>query len=151
GQLDIFDVQRVGRFAAKLETPASGGEFQRADCAPKDPNKGDGIINIFDVQQAGRYATKLDAPVTVGGPTGPLATGGLANFVGAASVDADSARRLRLVSTVFQRGGTNALRVELDAQGDENALGFSLNYDPTVLRFAEAKVDSALSGAMLLV
>lgn len=151
-QLDIFDVQRVGRFAAKLETAASGSEFQRADCAPKDPNKGDGIINIFDVQQAARYAAKLDALVTVGGPTSPSATASaLAHYLGAASVDTTSARRLRLVSAVFQRGQTNALRVELDALGDENALGFSVNYDQAVLRYAEATVDGGMSGAMLMV
>ncbi len=151
-KVDIFDFQRVMRFAAKLENPASPSEFQRADCAPKDPNKGDGLINVFDVQQAARYAAKLDPLVTVGGPTGPPTTANTRTaLTGAAAVEAESARQLRLVPTVFQRGQTNALRLELDAQGNENALGFSLNYDPAVLRFAEATVDDALSGAMLLV
>jgi uncharacterized protein (TIGR03437 family) len=39
--------------------------------------------------------------------------------------------------------------LELDAQGNENALGFSLNFDPAQLRFVGAAVGSGASGATL--
>ena len=53
-----------GRFVAGLDTIASPGEFQRADCAPRS-TLGDGYITVADWVQVGRYVVGLD-PVTLG-------------------------------------------------------------------------------------
>jgi hypothetical protein len=45
---------------------------------------------------------------------------------------------------------TNSVAVELTAQGNENALGFSLTFDPTLVRFANASLGSGASGAALI-
>jgi hypothetical protein len=68
GTVSIADWVQVGRFAAGLDTPNLGSEFQRADCAPKD-TQGDGNITISDWVQAGRYAAGLDPVIPAGGPT----------------------------------------------------------------------------------
>jgi len=54
-----------------LDTPANGGEFQRADCAPR-ATLGNGLITVSDYVQAGRYAAGLDDLVPAGGPTAPI-------------------------------------------------------------------------------
>src|SRR5262249_41679477 len=45
--LTATDWVQVGRFAARLDLPAAGDEFQRADCAPRF-SRGDGRITIRD-------------------------------------------------------------------------------------------------------
>jgi hypothetical protein len=46
---------------------------------------------------------------------------------------------------------TNSVAVNLVAQGDENALGFSVTFDPTLVRFAKASLGiSAPSGTALV-
>ncbi|MGH9839209.1 MAG: cohesin domain-containing protein [Blastocatellia bacterium] len=44
-----------------------------------------------------------------------------------------------------------SVTIRLDARGDENAFGFSLNYDPNRLRFVGAKLNRKLSRAAFLV
>jgi len=107
---------------------------------------GNGGITTADWVQAGRYAAGLDTLVRAGGPTGP-ASAKLA--VLSAGPRVTGARTVRAVSDTFQRGQTDSLLVELDAQGDENALGFSLVYDPQVLQFKEAHLGGGASGATL--
>ncbi|HSE20029.1 MAG TPA: hypothetical protein VLB68_00170, partial [Pyrinomonadaceae bacterium] len=70
GSVSISDWVQVGRFAAGLDTPAAGSEFQRADCAPRT-TLGNGSISISDWVQAGRYAAGLDPVPGAGGPTAP--------------------------------------------------------------------------------
>jgi hypothetical protein len=41
--------------------------------------------------------------------------------------------------------------IELDAQGNENALGFSLNFDPSQWRYVSASADSDALGTMSLI
>ena len=47
-------------------------------------------------------------------------------------------------------GGTNFMVVEMDAQGNENAVGFSLNYNSAALRFVEARLGSGSTVAAFL-
>ncbi|NOT61674.1 MAG: hypothetical protein HOP19_15780, partial [Acidobacteria bacterium] len=48
-------------------------------------------------------------------------------------VTAQSGRSIRVVSGAAQPGQTIVVPLELVAQGDENALGFSLNFNPAQL------------------
>src|SRR4029453_5237875 len=66
--LTIADWVQTGRFPAGFDTPAAGGEFQRADTAPRS-TLGNGSITIADWVQTGRYAAGLDPVTPAGGPT----------------------------------------------------------------------------------
>ncbi|HNO84087.1 MAG TPA: hypothetical protein PKM54_05615, partial [Anaerolineales bacterium] len=46
-------------------------------------------------------------------------------------------------------GQTGVVAVQLAAQGDENAVGFSLSFDTALLVYAGASLGSGASGAML--
>jgi hypothetical protein len=70
GLVNLQDFVQIGRFAIGLDTVNIGGEFQRADCAPR-ATKGDGAVNLADYVQAGRFATGIDPTTSIGGPTGP--------------------------------------------------------------------------------
>jgi len=143
GTVTITDWVQVGRFVAGLDAAAPGAEFQRADCAPRD-TKGDGRLTVSDWVQAGRYLG-TDAPVAAGGPTQPISSSQLAAGSGQLAASsrqpatmrgvrgrwlaaADEERQERLMNFV----------VELDARGDENALGWSLRFDPSEWRFVAA-------------
>ncbi|MBL8205914.1 MAG: hypothetical protein JNM09_16890, partial [Blastocatellia bacterium] len=128
GTVTIADWTQLGRFVAGLDAVTNGNEFQRADVAPR-ASLGDGRITIADWVQAGRYAAGLDPVTGTGGPTQPSAA--LANEFG---IESDP-RVLRALNGNWLRGQLNSLRIELDAQGNENALGFSLEYDPLLLSF----------------
>ncbi|MBI1761339.1 MAG: SBBP repeat-containing protein [Acidobacteria bacterium] len=164
GQLTVADWVQTGRFAAGFDTPALGSEFQRADCAPRD-TRGNGAMTISDWVQAGRYAAGLDPVVAAGGPTAPNAqllrygTGsvsdlsiGLRDAEGKPSrlsseaqiahaprsVPLQQARAIRVASANLIRGQNGTVTIELDAQGNENGLGFSLNFDPAQLMYVSA-------------
>ena len=145
GILTVADWVQAGRFATGIDTASVGQEFRRADCAPRN-TLGDGLISITDWAQAGRYAAGLDPPTPAGGPTSPV-MGPIANL----PFEPALARTVRAVSASFVRGQINSLLVQLDAQGNENTLGFSLNYDPGLLGFVSASTGSGASGALLVV
>ena len=56
-------------------------------------------------------------------------------FSAATQVMAAGTSVVRAGNLFLQEGGSGSLVVTLDAQGSESALGFSLSFDPTVLRF----------------
>ncbi|MBL8207984.1 MAG: IPT/TIG domain-containing protein, partial [Blastocatellia bacterium] len=148
GKVTIADWVQTGRFVARLDTPNDGSEYQRADCAPK-ATLGDGKISLADWVQAGRYAAGFDPVVLVGGPTSNAS--GLMESVGQATPTGKNneslptqARTVRAVNAAFRRGQVNALQIELEAQGDENALSFTLDYDPAILGFLDV-VGSAVA------
>ncbi|HKQ73839.1 MAG TPA: SBBP repeat-containing protein [Blastocatellia bacterium] len=59
-------------------------------------------------------------------------------------------RTVRVASATGQRGAQIMVTVELDSLGDENAIGFSLNFNPNDLAFVDAVAgpDANVSGAM---
>jgi hypothetical protein len=149
GAVTVTDWTQIGRFVAGLDTPANGGEFQRADCAPR-ATLGDGRLTTADWVQAGRYAAGSDPVVVAGGPIAP-----------SDSLAAVGAQRRR-TAHYGQRptnGEMRAIRLaqavagefiaELDAQGDENALGFSLQFDPGEWSFVSAATGRDAAGAAL--
>jgi uncharacterized protein (TIGR03437 family) len=142
GAVTIADCVQVGRFIASLDVPSTGpgGEFQRADTAPRN-TRGDGRFTISDWVQTCRYAAALDPAQPVGGPASLVAaTGAAVAATGPPDPNAE-ARALRIVSGSSGRA-FNELVVALDALGNEAAVGFSLVFDPTAWRF-----DSASAGA----
>ena len=147
GSVTIADWVQVGRFSTALETPGEGSEFQRADCAPR-ATLGDGRLTISDWVQAGRYAAGVDPLTIAGGPTNPVP----ALAAEAATLTAEPAvRGLRIGNATFQRGQVSTLFVEMDAQGNENAQSFTLNYDPALLGFVEGVLSQEVGEATLLV
>jgi hypothetical protein len=151
GTVTVTDWTQVGRFVAGLDTAAAGGEFQRADCAPRS-SLGDGRLTTSDYVQAGRYAAGLDPVTPAGGPTAPAASvsdsASLAR-TGVISSRGAEARTLRVASRSFDRGEMLELAVTLDAQGDENALGFSFKFNPRAWRFISVEPgDDAYQGAV---
>ncbi|MEO7300301.1 MAG: immunoglobulin domain-containing protein [Verrucomicrobiota bacterium] len=142
--LTIVDWVQVGRFAAGLDTVTNSAEFQRADCAPRS-TLGNGAISITDWVQAGRYATGVDPLTPVGGPTTAAAKPAAKSGVLTAS---DFSRVVDL-QTTNATGQTHFVFVRLVAQGDENAMGLSLSFDPTLLTFVSATTGGNASGALL--
>lgn len=150
GRLTVTDAVQVGRIAAGLDTITSfgeGGEFQRADSAPRE-TLGDGRITVSDWVQALRYAAGLDPLTPVGGPTGPVA---VAQSHRLAALSPTGTRTLSVTSLPFVVGQTSAVSVVMAATGTENGVGLSLSYDPAALKFVSATLGSAGTGGTLLV
>jgi hypothetical protein len=137
--LTLNDWVQAGRFAAGLDVPSSGSEFQRADCAPRSTS-GDGVLNVMDWVQAGRYFAKLDPPTAIGGPT---------NSVTPSPESPSPTRQVRAVSVAAIQDLEIAVPVHLTAQGDENALGFTLRFDPARLQYTQAVLGGDAVGAAL--
>ena len=145
--LTIIDWVQMGRFVAALDA-VNPSEFQRADCAPRS-RRGNGVITITDWVQAGRYAAGLDPLTPVGGPT---AEGG-----GLAPVPAGKSARAQLAtssmvsvnSQTCALSETSSVSVSLTAQGSENAVGFSIFFDPEKLNFLDALAGVGASNTVL--
>lgn len=155
GSVTIADWTQVGNFAAGVDSPADGSEFQRADCAPKNTS-GDGRLSIADWVMAGRYATGLEAPVAAGGPSAPISSlvsveKEVDEFYTQrlAESEQQQTRAIRVIPTTFDRGQSNTLTVELSSLGNENAIGFSLNFDVTQMTFVSAALGADATGASL--
>lgn len=144
GVVTITDWVQLGRFVAGLETPDTGNEFQRADCAPRD-TLGDGRISITDWTQAGRYAAALDSIPAAGGPTMP-SQASLTRQQYVALTQTTS----RIHGQLFpQNNQTRHLTIELEALGVENALGFSLSFNSSEWRLVRAFAGKDARGATL--
>jgi len=142
--VDISDWVVAGRYAARLDYPTNASEFRRADCAPRG-TLGDGAITVIDWVQAGRYAAKLD-PITVAG--GPDSEGGALKRV---PVQTKSMRTLRAADALLIESQAGAVSVLLEAQGDENAVSFSVSFDTGLLTFQSATLGKAAAGAQMIV
>src|SRR5262249_62179010 len=68
----ITDWVQVGRYAARLDYPTNGNEYQRADCAPRG-TLGDGAVTVADRGETGRYA---EGPGPASGARGPTSDAG---------------------------------------------------------------------------
>ena len=150
--LTITDWVLAGRYAARLDYPTNAAEFQRADAAPR-ATLGDGQITVTDWVQAGRYMAKLDPATPLGGPTsevpglaagatGPRSKGGGGSLTG---------RQLVVTDAMWLQGKSGTVSVQLAAQGDENAVGFSLSFDPGTLSYTSATLGKGAAGATLFV
>jgi uncharacterized protein (TIGR03437 family) len=148
-KIDASDQVQIGRFVAGLDLTNPGQEFQRADCAPRETH-GDGRLTVSDWVQAGRYAAGLDPLTAASGPTSPVqgATGQavLEERNSSSPVEVQPARE---VHAALAGSGSGLVVVSLNALGDENAIGFSLSFDPAKVRFVSAAAGSGAAGAIL--
>jgi hypothetical protein len=147
GSLSVADWAQVGRFAVGLDAVAEGSEFQRADCAPR-ASAGDGQISLADWVQAGRYSTGLDEPAMAGGPSAPVVSITTLHSVLAPE---QQTRTVRVVPVTFNRGQQGNAMIELNSLGNEFAVGFALNFDPTQLNFIRAVAGTDAAGANVIV
>jgi len=139
--VSVTDWLQMGRFVARLEAIASANEFQRADCAPS-VSHGDAQLKVTDWVQAGRYLAGTEVMAAVGGPT--IETN--------ASIAGPSVnRRLFIANASVLASQMVAATIELEAQGDENALGFTLAYNPASLTFIGIESGDGTSGASFLI
>ncbi len=133
GTIVVSDWVQVGRFSVGLDTPSAGSEFQRADCAPR-ATIGDGKITVADWVQAGRYSVGLDPLTGAGGPASQTSLIPKNFTIERTPVE------LRLASLEIEPGQQLiSLPVELSAMGGENAIGFSLQFDPGAMRYLGVK------------
>ena len=56
---------------------------------------------------------------------------------------------MNLVTTILPAGQSSSVSIEFDAQGNENAFGFSVMFDPAQLSFVSAEKSNEASGATL--
>lgn len=147
GAITQADYEQIGRFATAVETINAGSEFQRADCAPRATN-GDGKVGIADVVQAMRYAANLDPLTTAGGPTAAITAPSSLKHPPPARAEALS--EVRVGAATFA-GNQVTVPIELVAQGTENALGFSLAFDTSLLSNPVAVLGTDATTALLLV
>jgi len=151
GAVTAADWVQVGRFANSVDIPNNSNEFQRADCAPRS-TLGDGRITVSDWVQAGRYAAGLDPLTPVGGPTSPSTGLAIASsdLINGAARNKES-RTVRASGGISGQDRSVSFEIELDAKGNENALGFSLNFDSAKWRFVSAAIGRDASDATLVV
>ncbi len=144
-RLAVADWVQVGRFVAALDEPSTATtEFQRADCAPLS-TFGNGLLTVSDWVQAGRFAVGLDAAVQA---AGPLAPPPVTPPNGAGVVRHGLPERIvRMTGIDFLAGKTGQVAVVMAASGEENALAFSVQFDPAVLRFVGATAGTGAGSA----
>lgn len=140
----VTDWVQAGRFAARLDYPTNSSEFQRADCAPRS-TLGDGAITVSDWVQVGRYAAGLDPLTPVGGPTNEVIGPGV--LAEERSRPKGLSRALQVMDAAWLQGQGGSVYVGLAAAGNENALGFTLSFDPSVFSCTAVRVTGAASGA----
>lgn len=150
GSLTVTDWVQIGRFAAGVDGNLTGSEYQRADCAPRDTG-GNGLLTVTDWVQAGRYAAGLDPLTPASGPTGPPPGLQTARRQSLTDMRAGETRKLRFDTSFAPLGRQRSALVELTAVGNENALGFSVNFDWQQWRFTSATLGADAIGATLYV
>jgi len=155
--VSVTDWVRLGRLVVGIEAVSSSSEFQRSDCAPRTNAVlgtlplGDGRLTVADWTQAGRYAAGLD-PLTPAGGTNQPAGGGAGLMQGPVAQSADAAlRQLRVVGVKAALGQTFRVAIELVAAGDENGVGFSLNFDPARLAYDGVSLGEGVADGTLQV
>jgi hypothetical protein len=142
GSLGVNDWTLMGRYAARLDYPTNGSEFARADCAPRSSG-GDGAIRVTDWVQVGRYAFGYDTLIASGGPS--------AEVPNSAGAGPSAMRLLTVGQTTLTPAQPTTANVMLSAQGGENALGFSLAFNPALASFTSATLGSNAAGGTLYV
>lgn len=138
------------RFATGLDTPETNtNEGQRADSAPRG-TLGDGVINSGDVVQTRRYATGLDPQTAVGGPLVSVSADG-AEWAFVSDLYAFFfGQTLRVGSVGARRGETVTVPIEMTSSGDETAVGFTLEFDPSRLDLASISLGEAASAGSVM-
>lgn len=148
GSVSVADLTQIRRFVAELDTDLQFNEFQRVDTAPIT-EKGDGALSVADIIQARRYAAGLDAVSDAAGPNQAITPVAVKTIRGAEIGGGQREIRPVRVSRVANKV---TIGVEIDAQGDEVAVGFTLNFNPAVIgNPANISLGSGAAGMSLTV
>jgi hypothetical protein len=155
GKVTASDVTRIGRIAARLDISGlTSGLLQRADCAPMLTG-GDGKITIHDWVQAARFAARLDPAKDATGPApASLQSSGKPGDTSSGSVlsrKTFSQPELRVLNNMSSPRKATDIVIRLQAKGEENALGFTLNFNQRQLNFIEAKLGNVPGSPVFLV
>jgi len=140
-QVGPSDWVEEGRMVAGLDTPTNSDEMLRADCAPR--NAPDGVLTVADWVQTGRYDSGLDPLTLVTPPPAPslLSLKSLSN--------PSPTRTLQLGTVSVGRGQTVSVPVLLVCTTNENAMGMTIGYDASRLKFLNATLGSATVGGII--
>lgn len=150
-----LDWLQMGQYVVGNATPKTTTEFGRADCAPQE-TRGDGYLTAADVAQVGRYAVGIDPLKPAGGPTVSLASvsgsgsGVARSGVALMSRPGKTSLRTMRPSQLSTNGGTTTVAVNLESQGDENTVAFTLTFDSTRLQYRGAGLSGSLSNGVML-
>jgi hypothetical protein len=157
GTVTVADFTQIGKFVAGTAAPDQLNEFQRADSAPRG-TKGNGVLTVSDYTQAGRYAAGLDTVQSAGGAHEALSLLRLPEIFENQNQLAEQLsgnndfppRAIRVVNAQTAPGQQVLVSIEMDAQGDENAAGFTLNYDSSKLSNPLVTLGAGATGATLI-
>ena len=125
-QVTSQDWVEVGRMVVGLDVPTNSDEFLRADSAPRYAP--DGVLTVADWVQAGRYAYGLDPLTSV---TQSNSSGAL--FHAKPKGGQNPSRILQVATTSAQRGQSVGVPVFLICATNENAVGFTVDYNTNQL------------------
>lgn len=144
GVLTAADWVQIGRLAAGLDGMPTNSELTRADCAPR-ATLGDGSLSLADWVQAARYVSQLDPVTSAGGPVLVRPS--------ARQEDLAAAREATTVPTRIRLlpAPSGAWTVEIESQGLENAVAFSLRFDARRWGVDRVEIATSLPGAALQV
>jgi hypothetical protein len=152
GTVSATDVSQIRRVAVGLDPfDPLNNEFQRADCAPY-ATLGNGSMAATDVTQARRYQLGNDPAQPAGGANGP------ASFAPAAPKQADGPenavealpRVVRVINASTSAGSQVTVTLQVDAEGDENNYGFSLDYTTSILSNPVVAIGADATGGNVL-
>jgi hypothetical protein len=151
-RVDRIDQDAIGRLVAGLEEAIDPWQFARADCAPRE-SLGDGVLSLIDWVQAGRYAAGLDPLTPAGGPNTAVTPGARAAspLVPRLADEPAISTRVRVVGDALIRGRETLLTVELISQGNENAVAFTLEFDPATVSCEDYRLGLEEEGATWIV
>jgi hypothetical protein len=134
----LDDYRLISQFATDPQSVQPGGEFQRADCAPRSA-RGNGEITVADALQARRYADGLDPLTEAGGPS-RAGMALLPDSRKAASAPAEGLFTIRSAATDFDRGNTNLVPIQFVSGADADALSFTIAFDPALLTYLDCRL-----------
>ena len=144
GTLTAADWVQTSRLIAGLDQLPNESEVMRADCAPRS-TLGDGVLSLADWVQSARYVAQLDPTTAAGGPTAiRYYSAPTPEETALALENSASPTQIRLLA-----GTGGAWNVEIESQGRENAIAFSLRYDPQRWIVEKVELAPSLVGASL--
>jgi len=147
--VNVLDVTAIGNvLAAGAFGTTTPVRQSRLDTAPRQ-RSGDLMVNLADLVQVARYAAKLDAAQPAGGPIGTYALNGGITVPKVLSrqksLEAAKVRRIRLGWADLVAGQQVWVPVVLSGYGNENALAFNVEFDPSVIEYTGLKVATGTS------
>jgi hypothetical protein len=133
------DVTVIRRFVLGLAAPdVPSGQFRRADVSPV-ASGGDGAVDASDVTVVRLYAIGALPPTLAAGPGGPTSTRPDDEGEGLELNRPTAVGRIvKAVNTLGISGQQVIVQFQLDSQGDEASLSFTVNFDPTKLAYVSA-------------